>query len=543
MALKLRLARGPPGPLPLHQASAPHRCRTYHSCDCCYRHQTFFLILPTVLLLLQFGSNGLRGLLLAIFLAFVLLLPLQTTSEVERYLVIRQPPLGSSVPLHQGISTENSQTGGHLAIIQAPSQRPPPHVLPGHHLYGRKQLKSERLYLYMKADSAKPSMDELAGRRSVVSADEDGLDVTTLGGKNIVSTPQQRSQVLDVPSGSFTPSYPDPRSGTRGRLASELDFDPRSPSLKRLKTATSSGSVSPLENSRDIHTQAHELSTTMSGMENHDDEIPDSPASDDNSKKRQSRRRAGQIIPRNQGHAVAKVAQNTSRRKRASANAASTRFPRRSPRLAKPLTEFPKYSHLPAEIKLMIWKSAQVPRLVYIRNRAALGFVPKVQTKPPKWLMTDRCSLDVAVKNYVNMFSLHGGFHCVRHQFSSEDKRLVRFLAVQNESPHLPPSTRPCWETLSDTFPNVETLYLLKSPLTGDITEGQALIRAGADDREVALQKRFAEWKKGAGKNKALTTLDFAIATNKEPDTIKAGERYRYVEGRETGLAKDIIVD
>jgi hypothetical protein len=74
------------------------------------------------------------------------------------------------------------------------------------------------------------------------------------------------------------------------------------------------------------------------------------------------------------------------------------------------------------------------------------------------------------------------------------------------------------------------------------VTEEQALILVEADERELKLQDRFAEWKKVAGKDRPITRLQFAVTTKREPCTNKPDKRYRCIEGRLTGLAGDIIV-
>lgn len=253
--------------------------------------------------------------------------------------------------------------------------------------------------------------------------------------EHIPATPQ-RSTVSELSSGSFTPPNTDQRSGTEGRVASEHDFDPSSPSLKRSWAQTSyseSFLTPPPEKSRRIIDPLRELEEDISSLDHDNSETP-----------------------------ISKVALKPMRRRRPHPKSPWTRFPRRSPRLAKPLTEFTRYPDLPAEIKFMIWNSAQVPRLVYIRNRAVPEFLAKVQTPQPKWFKSDMYSHDVAVKNYVNMFSLHGyptgfvdcrslqfvnpdidvialepccsgcrGVYCVRSQFSAHDKSLIKILAVQ----------------------------------------------------------------------------------------------------------------
>ncbi|KAH8200435.1 hypothetical protein TruAng_005398 [Truncatella angustata] len=237
------------------------------------------------------------------------------------------------------------------------------------------------------------------------------------------------------------------------------------------------------------------------------------------------------------------------------------RFPRRSARLAKPLTEFYKYDDLPTEILLMIWEEASAGRAVYIRNRSASNFSLKVQNTQPSWFTADHISIDVAKRNYRKMFDasqlVHPdrdiivlepccngcrGYWCTRHQFSVEDRKAVRFMAVQTDSPYLLPTATPGWNSISIAFPNIETLYLLRTAVKGDQTTEKALLRIEENNHETQLRKKFEEWKLGEGKCRPLNRLEFAVAVDREPESIGLTNRYKLVVERATGKPKDIII-
>lgn len=241
---------------------------------------------------------------------------------------------------------------------------------------------------------------------------------------------------------------------------------------------------------------------------------------------------------------------------------------RRSARLSKPLTQFHKYNMLPNELKIHVWEAAIKPRAVYLRNRAAPNATNIVQTKQPTWFMSNRISVEVAKNAYKKMFELHTpadastrqyvnpdidiivlepccngcrGLYCTRHQFSPEDRSAVRSLAVQIDSPYLLPSALPCWASISMSWPNVETLYLMKTALRGDHPKDKAIIRINETNRETQLRNRFNQWKKEVGKDRAVTTLEFVVVVDKDTDN-KPEDRYKDVEDRKTGLPEDIIL-
>ncbi|KAI0834669.1 hypothetical protein F5Y06DRAFT_149965 [Hypoxylon sp. FL0890] len=256
------------------------------------------------------------------------------------------------------------------------------------------------------------------------------------------------------------------------------------------------------------------------------------------------------------------------------------RYLRRSPRLAKPLTEFHLFDKLPLEIKMMIWEFAIKPRLVYIRNRPSLfqGVAQGVfyfgrQNPYPSWFMTCHLSAWVAQRNYQKRFAVqhahivvnnqlvqdfntvndivvfepcHGacrGYHCARHQYREADRSAVRFLAVQTESRTLPANTEPCWQSIARSWPNVETLYLMRVAVRAIDRNTKAMIRVQPDDFELRLESRFEEWKKGAGKDFKISKLEFVVMVPKENTTTDPNKRYRSVEDRLTGLPEDIILE
>ncbi|KAI1767854.1 hypothetical protein GGR53DRAFT_49092 [Hypoxylon sp. FL1150] len=247
---------------------------------------------------------------------------------------------------------------------------------------------------------------------------------------------------------------------------------------------------------------------------------------------------------------------------------------RRSPRFLKPLTEFHKYPYLPDELKIMIWEEAVEPRLLYICNRSSISHAGRpfgVQNKLPPWFLTCRISVEVALKRYQKRFELtplpwgtlirntkqyvnldldivifepcHNGcrgYHCARHQYSDEDRAAVRFLTVQTESPNLVAGAVPCWQSISRSWPSVETLYLTRVAVKGINRRDKAMLRISPNDREIGLQKLFEEWKKGMGKGLTLEKLEFVVVVDKE---TSSAESYKSVEDRKTGLLEDIILD
>lgn len=250
---------------------------------------------------------------------------------------------------------------------------------------------------------------------------------------------------------------------------------------------------------------------------------------------------------------------------------------RRSSRLAKPLDIFHKYPELPAELKLMIWEAAVQPRLTYICNRSSiLGHSRKfgIQNKFPSWFMACRLSVWVATRCYKKLFGQDGssqhfswdlplrpqaintkvdivvfepchngcrGYYCAQ-QYSPEDRAAVQRLAVQIDSQHLPLGSEPGWVTISRSWPNVETLFMMKPAVKGLDQSDKAMIRIKEGDHELALRKQFETWKKGPGQNHKLTTLDFVRVVEQEPGTKKIQDRYESIEDRKTGSVEDIVL-
>ncbi|KAI1658916.1 hypothetical protein F4813DRAFT_380030 [Daldinia decipiens] len=248
---------------------------------------------------------------------------------------------------------------------------------------------------------------------------------------------------------------------------------------------------------------------------------------------------------------------------------------RRSPRFFKPLTKFSKYSDLPNELKMMIWEAAIEPRLVYIMNRYSLSHAEAqfdVQNEQPTWFNACRLSRWVARLHYLKLFAMyipaagsfnsrtiqavsagdilifepcHGGCrgcYCARHQYDLRDRSMVRCLAIQAESPNLPPTTEPCWQTITRSWHNVETLYLTRTAVKGVDKRNKAMIRVKKNDHETALLKRFDEWKKGPGLDTRLTSLEFVVIVEKEVATSNLQDRYRAIEDRLTSQSEDIIL-
>ncbi|KAI0454591.1 hypothetical protein F5B21DRAFT_235378 [Xylaria acuta] len=250
---------------------------------------------------------------------------------------------------------------------------------------------------------------------------------------------------------------------------------------------------------------------------------------------------------------------------------------RRSARLAKPLDVFHKYPDLPGELQMMIWEAAIQPRLTYICNRySPLEHAHNfgIQNKTPSWFMACRLSAYIASRYYTQLFGqngmainpsigiplchqainpfvdivifepCHNGCRAqwCAQQYSREDRAVVEKLAVQIDSPHLPAISDPGWVTISRSWPNVNTLFMMKPAVRGLDQSDKAMIRIKEGDHEVALRKLFDTWKKGAGQDQALTTLEFVRVVQQEPETKNIKDRYRSVEDRKTGLVEDIVL-
>ncbi|KAI0431840.1 hypothetical protein F5Y09DRAFT_330047 [Xylaria sp. FL1042] len=250
---------------------------------------------------------------------------------------------------------------------------------------------------------------------------------------------------------------------------------------------------------------------------------------------------------------------------------------RRSARLAKPLDIFHKYPELPPELRLMIWEAAIEPRLIYICNRSSVlehAHNFGIQNKLPTWFMACQTSVYVAKHCYRKLFGQNGmaflsslgsplraqdinplvdivifepchngcrGYYCAQ-QYSWEDRAAVRRLAVQIDSPHLPTASEPGWVTISRSWQNVETLFMMKPAVKGLNQSDKAMIRIKEGDHEMSLRKLFETWKKGPGQSLKLKTLEFVRVVEQEPETKNIQDRYRSVEDRKTGLVEDIVL-
>ena len=243
---------------------------------------------------------------------------------------------------------------------------------------------------------------------------------------------------------------------------------------------------------------------------------------------------------------------------------------RRSARLAKPLTTFHKYPDLPVELQMMIWEAAIEPRLVYFRNRFThpQTLFPKVQNQMPTWFMTCKLSHKIAMQNYRSMFPIRNesslvirqpmnfemdivllepccngcrARNCAARTFASEDREAVRRIAVQTESPFLMPSAPPCWSSISEIWPNVDTIYLINTAIRGDDRREKAMVRVEDGPHEKALRKRFDHWKKEEGSTSTVQALEFVSVVEKE-NNIQREKRYKSVVSRKTNLSEDIII-
>lgn len=274
---------------------------------------------------------------------------------------------------------------------------------------------------------------------------------------------------------------------------------------------------------------------------------------------------------------VAKVRDRRIRKLPSARPAPTGRPSRRSIRLAKPLTDFHLFNQLPRELQIMVWEAAIDPRVVYLRNRslpAIFGgiFSGAVQNKQPKWFFACKTSWYVAQLQYQPMFTLLSSatypyddtrhlqamnlntdivllepccpgcraYSCTRHQFLNRDRERVRSIAVQVESPYLMASASPCWLTISLSWPNVETLYMTRSSVTGENDTPKALILVRESEHEKALYKRFLQWKKAEGRYNSIQNIVFVAVANREEGKIQ--ERYQEVPERKTGTPSDIVI-
>lgn len=261
-------------------------------------------------------------------------------------------------------------------------------------------------------------------------------------------------------------------------------------------------------------------------------------------------------------------------RKRSPPKAITVSRPRRrSPRLAKPLTEFHLFGQLPRELQIMVWEAAIEPRVVYLRNRSVFQapYTREIQNEQPTWSLTCQMSWYVTQMRYRIAFGLVAGIHhpadpahrqafvgqtdiallepccagcraygCTRSQFSASDRELVRNVAVQVESPLLMPTASPCWHTISLSWPNVEVIYMTRESFIGDDRKPKALIRIAENDHEKRVQQRFLYWKKTEGRNHKIRKIEFVTVAHREEGKLE--DRYQNVIIRKTGGPSDILL-
>ncbi|RWA13021.1 hypothetical protein EKO27_g2089 [Xylaria grammica] len=421
----------------------------------------------------------------------------------------------------------------------------------------------------------------------------------------LMSTPQARAP-SNALFGTADLSRPLTRSTRKGYFDSILVETPlaQSQAQNRLRLATASNGVSAiatshLEEAQDIdygHTEAD-------GEEGHEQglgavEDQNGPAEPEDEELEGSRPTTGGLrVPRRSDRIRAKAratrepspstalavspSSNNRIQKRRNKNATQkvlrTGPRRRSARLAKPLDAFHKYSELPPELKLMIWEAVIQPRLAYICNRVStLGHAHffGIQNKIPPWFMACRMSAYIAKRNYQKLFAqvsfsqrpapsqplrhqdinpsvdivifepCHNGcrgYYCAQ-QYRGDDRAAIQRLAVQIDSPHLPTMSEPGWATISRSWPNVETLFMMKPAIRGVDASDKAMIRIKEGDHELALRKLFETWKKGEGQGLKLTTLEFVRVVEQEAETKNPKDRYQSVVDRKTGLVEDIVL-
>ncbi|KAH7033465.1 uncharacterized protein B0I36DRAFT_109482 [Microdochium trichocladiopsis] len=271
--------------------------------------------------------------------------------------------------------------------------------------------------------------------------------------------------------------------------------------------------------------------------------------------------------------AIVKAASDRVRKRTSNKLTAVARPPRRSARLAKPLTEFHLFGQLPKELQIMVWEAAIESRVVYLRNRSVFppSYTRGIQNEQPQWFLACQTSWYVAQFHYRTMFGLlatithpadYGhrqamnanldvvllepccagcrAYSCTRHQFSNQDRELVRQIAVQIESPLLMPSASPCWQTISMSWPNVETIYMTRQSFTGADQKPKALIRVAEDEHEKRVYQRFLQWKKSNGQGNKVQRVEFVVVVHREEGKLQ--DRYQSVVQRKSGDPSDIVI-
>ncbi|KAI2466072.1 hypothetical protein F4781DRAFT_369305 [Annulohypoxylon bovei var. microspora] len=445
-------------------------------------------------------------------------------------------------------------------------------------------------------------------RESVVDLDDDDVQDVEMEDSPMTMTPEGQTVMAPSTLGSRTFARPVTRSISKLSSAEPLEAMSYTTTSLRARLQTSSKkpmiptlNLSKLEESKDIKYCNERRVNEQDGERDEDEVIVGSETKDEDSslispsllkllrkhpdigQLRMPLRRSARIgdhqAPTNDPVASTSTTLSKTRARRVGgrrtrANRAKA-YPRRSPRLWKPLTEFHQYVRLPPELKMMIWEAAIEPRLLYICNRSSIshaGATFGAQNRPPTWFNTCHLSRWIAQLHYQKRFGLHDplvpalgpktiqdtntndivtfepchgacrGCHCARHQYCEADRSAVRFLAVQTESPHLPVTTEPCWQTITRSWPNVETLYLMRIAVRGVDKREKAMIRVRANNHEVALLRRFDQWKRNEGKDVKVNRLEFVQIVQKENGTGNPKDQYRSVNDRLTGFPEDIIL-
>ncbi|KAJ2992827.1 hypothetical protein NUW58_g2037 [Xylaria curta] len=421
----------------------------------------------------------------------------------------------------------------------------------------------------------------------------------------LLSTPQAGAP-SNALFGTADLSRPVTRSARKGYFDSILVESPssRSEAQHRLRLATSRNdalatTTSYLEAARDIYynpieedsEENHEQdiegvedSYVAADPQNGESEIAHPTVSNLYIRRRSERIRAKKRGTREPSPSAAlAVASSSTNRIRKRARKSSTKKSsifgplRRSARLAKPLDVFHKYPQLPPELRFMVWEAAVHPRLTYICNRlSTLGHANNfgIQNRFPSWFMACQLSAFIARKCYQKLFAQDGmainpsigiplrsqainpfvdivvfepchngcrAYYCAQ-QYRREDRAAVQKLAVQIDSQHLPDGSEPGWVTISRSWPNVSTLFMMKPAVRGLNQSDKAMIRIKEGDHELALRKHFEAWKKESGQNQKLTTLEFVRVVEQEPGTKRIQDRYQSVVDRRTGLVEDIVL-
>ncbi|KAL8338286.1 hypothetical protein RB601_006479 [Gaeumannomyces tritici] len=167
------------------------------------------------------------------------------------------------------------------------------------------------------------------------------------------------------------------------------------------------------------------------------------------------------------------------------------------------------------------------------KRTAPLQHKPTLENIMEHGRATIRLMLDTAEEQWVNVDKDIIQFepccdgcratHCVKRQFTLLDREAVRFICVKGE-PHWVASAqvRPCWSSLSEVFPNAETLYLdvEKTGPTALIRAKRVMVRVrpeGILHHHVACLAAFELWKRGEGKDKKLSRIELVSVYEERP--------------------------